>query len=43
MLTVVLDSSQGVSRSHEDNALFITYNNVTSNDERAQGHEMEGK
>lgn len=41
VLTVVLDSSQGVSRSHQDNALFITsYNNFTSNDERADGHKM---
>lgn len=48
VLTVVLDSSQdnskGVSRSHEDNALLITlYNNVTSNDKRAEGCETEGK
>lgn len=44
VLTIVLDSSQGISRSHEDNALFITsYNNITSNDEGAEGHEMEGK
>lgn len=39
-LTVFLDSSQGISRSHEDNALFITsYNNVTPNEKRAEGHE----
>lgn len=43
VLTVVLDCSQGVSRCHQDNALFITsYNNVASNDEWAEGHEMEG-
>lgn len=42
MPTVVLDCSQGVSRCHEDNALFKTsHNNVASNDERAEGHEME--